>query len=466
MEKHPKLISRWPSEKPARLSLAQQKMWRDARERPESTCYNEPITIYRKGPLEISVLERTFMELMQRHESWRTSFEEIDGEPAQVINAPPGSVELPLSDVSHLPEAMRETEALALAARHAETPFDLDHGPLFRARVVKLGEDDYRIFITVHHLIIDGITVFDILFTELTAIYNAIEAGRTPTLPKLQAQYADFACWQAEEFTDDVISQEAQYWRRHLSGAEPARLPTEFPRNPTQPVRGSIVSFILRGRLSEDLRLFSQQRGVTPFLTLLTAFAILLHRYTGEPDLLLGTITPGGRKRPEFQRLMGLFQNRVPLRIDLTGDPVLVDLLVRTRNLASEALCHDDVPFEIIADRLQAPLRDGGHSFYSVLLSLVPQVPNVGPGWGLTTMDFDPGGARLDLNIEFDNRPEGISGSVQFNRDLFTKDLIHRMIADFQATLDGFIAFPDQRLSDIAPLEFIRPHAMNFQEQI
>jgi hypothetical protein len=437
---------RRPPDDPAALSLAQGQMWHHARQSPELTCYNEPITIHRKGPLELSILERSLMQLLVRHESWRTTFPARDGKPVQVV-LPPAPITVPFDDLSHLPEPSREAEALKLATQDACIQFDLERGPLFRPRVVRLSDNDYRLFVTVHHLILDGVTVFDIFFSELATTYDALAAGKTPSFPDLPFQYADFAYRQRQQLTGDVIEREVQYWRKQLSGLpDDSLLPADISRRAAQTFEGAIHSFVLPERLTAELGILSQQQGVTPFITLLAGFVILLNRYTSQPDIVIGTVTPGGRKSLDVQRVMGLFENRLPLRFKLVDDPSLLDLLVRVRNVVSEALSHDDVPFEIVADQLN-PECD--MPFYEIIFSLVPPLPDVGPGWGITTMNFDPGGARVGLNIELDNRPSGILGSIQFSRDLFTEETIARLARDYESTLEALVHCPTQRLSQL-----------------
>jgi len=199
------------ADRPARLALGQERMWRHSQQHHELTCYNEPITIYRRGPLDVSVLQRSFIELVRRHESWRTTFSIGDGHPIQVIHAP-AAMAVPVSDVRHVPPHEREAAAINLASQEACIPFDLECGPLFRPRVVQLEDDEYRVFITAHHLILDGITVFNILYPELTSTYDALIAGKPQSLPELPVQYSDFAYWQRRQLRTDFVVREVSYW--------------------------------------------------------------------------------------------------------------------------------------------------------------------------------------------------------------------------------------------------------------
>ena len=272
----------------------------------------------------------------------------------------------PRATFAKLGEAEREAQAIRLACEDACIPFDLERGPLFRPRLVRLADDEYRLFVTVHHIVLDGVTVFDIFFSELVAFYNALSAGEAPALPELPVQFADFAYWQRQRLRGDCLNRELAYWRRRLAGmTEPSELPTDFPRPSKKTYRGAIQSFALTKTESDALRNFSQRQGITIFATLVAAFAALLYRHGLQQDITVGTVTPGGRKDPQLQHVMGLLQNRVPLRIDLAGDPTIRELLVRVRDVIAESLCHDDVPFEIIADELWTSRRSEPEPVFS-----------------------------------------------------------------------------------------------------
>lgn len=452
----PPQIVRRPGDQPACLSIGQEAMWRHMRLSPELTCYNEPVTVYRTGPLDISVLQSALTELVRRHEAWRTNFATVAGEPVQLIRKAPDAVEFPIDDLRPLPAGAREAEALRLASQDASTPFDLERNPLFRARLVRLGDEDYRLFITAHHIILDGVTVFDILYPELVACYNALLAGEAPRLPEIPVQFADFAYWQRQHMHDEKIARQLAYWREQLADpAAPVQLPTDFPRQPERTYRGAIHSFAFTKALTEELRSFSEQHGMSMFVVMVAAYIALLHRYTLQRDVTIGTVAPGARKEPQLQHVMGLMQTRVPLRVDLSGDPTIRELLLRVRAVVSEALSQDDVPFEVLAGELK-PKRDPSRGvFFDTMFSLQPRVPETGPGWNFTTMDAQPGGARHDLFVEMDDRTAGMRGHAQYNTDLFTEQTIARLAKDFEATLAVLMANPEQTLSDLSPLTLI-----------
>ena len=448
-------LSRRQIEEPACLSIGQEAMWRHMRSDPELTCYNEPITVHRRGALDVSLLERSLTEVVRRQEAWRTTFAMIGDCPVQIVHDAPDSVTLPVSDVCHLPEADREAEALRLASLDACLPFDLERGPLFRPRLVRLESEYHKLFVTAHHLILDGVTVFDIFFSELVTCYNALQAGKMPSLPDAPVHFSDFAYWQRELMQDFNVVSQLSYWRKQLAGQRPTQFPTKFPRPPIKTYRGHIRSFTLSKVLTDELRIFSQQQGAGMFVILVAAFVALLYRYTSQQDITVGTVVPGGRKELQSRRTMGLMQTRVPLRVDLTGNPTARELLVRVRTVVTEALCHDDVPLEVVVRELQPHYEPSSSPFFDTMISLEPRVPNVGPGWDFTTMDAQPAGARLDLYIELDDRPSGMLGRAQYNTDLFTDKTIGRIIDDFQATLKALCKQPESPISEITALTLV-----------
>ena len=440
---------RRPSQGSPSLAPGQERMWRHSRQNPTLTCYNEPITIYRHGPLDLSVLQRSFIELTRRHESWRTTFRIEDGRPVQRVH-PPATISMPINDVRDAPLHQREDLALLLASQQAKIPFDLESGPLFRAQVIRIADDEYRVFITAHHLILDGVTVFNILYPELTTIYDAFVAGKSNPLPDLPLQYGDFAQWQCQRAEGEFVRREIAYWRERLAGnSPPVQLPTDCARPARQTFSGSISQFTVAKDLADDVRRFSQEQRVTLFATLEAAFVTLLNRYTGCEDITTGIVAPGARKRSEFQSVMGLLQTWLPLRFDLTGDPTPIDLITHARDVILEALSHDDVPFDVIAEELQ-PRRDPiPNAFYTTMFSLEPSVPDFTPTWDFSTMDFSPGGARVDIFIEIDDRPADMLGHVQYNDVLFKPATIDRLTSNFQTILRHFVANPQQKVSDL-----------------
>ena len=440
------LVGRRDAEVAAPLTSSQQQLWLHAQLAPNTALYNEPFTVHRHGPLDIAVLKTSFTEIIRRHEAWRTNFPTVDGQPVQVVN-PPFEISLAVEDLRNLPVTDRKDEALRLATQDARKPFDLAHGPLFRARVIRLDEEEFRLAITAHHIIFDGVTGYCILLPELVTIYNALCNGRSSVLPELEFQHADYAIWQHERVESGHFKQGLDYWRGQLGGVLPVlQLPTDRPRPAIQTFRGALQSFTLTPILSESLRSLSRKEGVTLFMVLLAAFDTLLHRYSGQEDILVGSIT-AGRTYPGTEKLLGFFLNTVVLRTDLTGDPTFHELLKRTRNVVLGALSNDEVPFDQLVKELH-PGRDlSSNPLFQVLLSLEPSLPAVEPGWDLTAIDVETGTAKFDLCLVLDDRLEGLQGRVIYSTDLFDSETITRMIGHWQKLLESVVADPACRIS-------------------
>jgi len=443
-------ITRRIREIPAPVSLSQQQVWlRSQITAGMPPLYNESITIYRRGPLDVAALQRGFNEMIRRHEAWRTTFDVVGTQPVQVVH-PPGEVPFRIVDVSGTPESTREAEALRLGTEDARPPFDLKHGPLVRATLVRLADQDHRLFLTMHQLIVDGISVYDIIPSELSTLYEAFSNDRPSPLPELPVQFADFAVWQRHWVQGQALANQVSYWRQKLAGDLPVlHWPNNRPRPARQTYKGSIKPFTLPMTLTSALRELSQMEGVSLFATLLAGFATLLYRYTGEEDIILGTLAPTGRKRSEFQRLLGYFLNPVALRSDLSGNPTFRELLSRSQAVTLEALSHDDVPLEDLAQQLRLTPDPSRHPFFQMVISLAPNVPDLPPGWDMTPMDVESGGARWDLYLEMNDRRDGLIGRAQYNPDLFDDANIARLIEDFQALLEAACSNPQQRVLEL-----------------
>jgi aspartate racemase len=435
----------------APLTFAQQQVWLHAQMAPNTPAYNEPFTVHRRGPLNVEVLERSFAEIVRRHESWRTTFSAVDGEPVQVVHAP-FAVKLEVTDLRNMPEQDREGEALRLATADACKPFNLTEAPLFRTRVIRLDEEDFRLAITAHHLIFDGVTGYRVFLPELVALYEAYSNGEASPLAELDFQYADYAVWQRQAARQDVLNLGFDYWKKQLSGELPVlQLPTDQPRPAAQTFHGAMQSFTLSAELSAGLRELSRQAGVTLFMTFLAAFDTLLHRYSGQEDILVGSVT-SGRNFPGAEKLLGFFLNTVVLRTDLSGDPTFRELLERARNVTVGALSHDDVPLDELVKQLHPQRNLSSNPLFQVLLSFEPSLSTVDPGWNLTAIDVETGTAKFDLCLVLDDRAEGLQGRLIYSIDLFDSGTITRMIGHWQTLLESIVAGPGCHISKLAIL--------------
>jgi amino acid adenylation domain-containing protein len=445
-------VTRQPSRgNTAPLSFGQQQVWLHAQLVPEIPVYNEPVTIRRHGSLDVAALERSLTEIVRRHEAWRTTFTLADGEPVQIIQ-PATGVSLPVVDLSELPETQKEASARRLAHEDALRPFDLSAGPLLRALLVKLSNHDHRIFLTLHHIIFDGYSIYRVFLPELAALYAAFSQGQDCALPDPSIQYSDFALWERDHWSrNGHLPAQLAYWRKQLGGNLPVLpLPSDYPRPAVQSFRGATQPVEFPRDLADALKLLSRREGATLFMTLLTAFAVLLHRYSSSEDVVIGTVS-SGRKRTEFERLLGYFLNPVVLRNDLSGDPTLRELLRRTRNLTLDALSNDDAPFTQVVNALHPNRSLSLNPLFQVLLTLEPPLPETQDGWtaALTQSEVDTGFIKFDLCLELDDRPSGIVGRFKYSTDLFSADTVSRMAGHLTALLQGIAANPDQRISEL-----------------
>jgi non-ribosomal peptide synthetase component F/thioesterase domain-containing protein/acyl carrier protein len=453
------VIARRPSNEPARPSFGQEQLWIHSQLVTDLVIYNEPVTVRRTGALNVAALKQSLNEIIRRHEAWRTNFAIQDGQLVQVIN-PSVDLELPFVDLSSLEESAREPEALRLATLDTRRPFDLSKGPLLRALLVRLTDTDHRLYLTLHQIIFDGVSLYSVFLPELETLYDAFVNGRPSTLPVPPIQYADFAHWQRTQ--SETVSAELAYWKKQLAGA-PASLdlPTDHPRPAIQTFRGAQLSFNFSRRLSEALKTLSRREGTTLFMTLLAAFQTVLHRYTDQDDLVVGTVTTS-RKRSEFDELLGFFLNSLVLRTDLSGDPTFRELLARVRQVTVDALAHGDVPVHRLVKELERERDLGRNPLFQVMLVLEPPLPAPGPGWELSQVDVDAGIARVDLYLELDDRPAGMVGRIRYNCDLFAAPTIARMLDHLTTLLEGVVANPERAISDYP----LRTPAENTRDRI
>jgi amino acid adenylation domain-containing protein len=427
------------------LSWGQKQIWFLVQLLPSLPVYNEPSTIYMTGFINGAVLEQSLNAIIERHEILRTTFGIVNGQLVQVIS-PPSRFVLPTIDLRALPAP--ETEATRLATEEVQKPFDLTQGPLLRATLMQFGEQDFRLYLTFHHIIMDGISLFTVLLPELAKLYQAFSQAHPPFLPALSIQYADFASWQ-QGLNQKKLEKQLDYWQNKLKGPLPVlQLPTDRPRPNVQTFRGAVQPFVLSQSLTKGLNALSKARRVTRFVTLLTAFKILLYRYTGQLDIVVGTVT-GNRSRPETQAMIGYFLNTLVLRSDLSGFPSFLQLLDRVGSVCLEAYAHQDLPFEQLVATLQPQRNLSQNPLFQVAFVLEPPLPEIDLNWHLSQLDIHTGTAKFDLTFELDERPEGMIGRIEYSTDLFDADRIDRLISDFQTLLRGIVANPNQTIAEL-----------------
>ncbi|MFQ5852528.1 MAG: condensation domain-containing protein, partial [Candidatus Binatia bacterium] len=434
---------------PLPLSFAQQRMWFLDQLEPGSTVYIRPVAMRLTGPLDMASLEQTLSEILRRHEVLRATFLTVEGQPIQVIT-PPGPTTLPVIDVSELSTTERESRATMLAIEEVQLPFNLAQGPLLRATLLRLAEEEHVLLLVMHHIVFDGWSA-KVLMREIAALYEAFSTGKGPALPELPIQYADFAHWQRQWLQREVLERQVAYWKDQLAGLPPSlNLPTDRPRPSIQTYRDACQSLTLSSSLLTSLKAMSQQESVTLFMTLLAAFQILLHRCTGQNDMVVGSPI-AGRTHVETEGLIGFFVNTLVLRTDLSGNPSFRELLGQVREVALGAYAHQDLPFEKLVEELQ-PERDLGHTpLFQVMFNFenIPEKAIEIHNLRIEEFQIDSGMGPFDLTLEIVEEDEKLSGLFKYSTDLFDETTIQRLLGHFQTLLEGIVANPDQRLSDL-----------------
>ncbi|MBV9773399.1 MAG: amino acid adenylation domain-containing protein, partial [Gemmatimonadetes bacterium] len=443
-------IARLPRDgSPLPLSFAQHRLWFIDRMEPGSSAYNMPFPLRFRGALDREAMQWALGEVTRRHESLRTVFAEVEGEPVQVIR-PAGSFFLPVVDLGGLPERAREAEAARLAERDALRPFDLAAGPLMRATLVRVGAAEHAALFTLHHIISDGWST-GILVREFSELYAARLAGRPSPLPEPEVQYADFAAWQREYLSGERLEAQLAFWRGQLAGAPPALdLPTDHPRPPVPTSRGGTSRFVVPRATSAALRELGRQEGATPSMYLLAGLQLLLARYAGQDDVSVGTAI-AGRNRLELEGLIGFFVNNLVIRTDLSDRPSGRALLRRVRETTLSAFAHQEIPFERLVEEL-APERS---LQYSPLFQVLFNMQNVDSGelrlggLGVEPLAASGEGAKFDLSLYASEMPDHFGGFVTFRADLWEEATVARMLEHYAALLGALAADPDRPVAEL-----------------
>ncbi|MCP4658111.1 MAG: amino acid adenylation domain-containing protein, partial [bacterium] len=440
-----------PREGPLPLSLAQERLWFLHRLEPESAVYNMPAAVRLRGELRLAALGRTFAEIVRRHEVLRTTFPAVAGRPSQRISGPE-SLPLPVVELAALEPAAREREALRLARTEARAPFDLARGPLLRIRVLRLGEAEHLLLVTLHHVVSDGWSI-GVLIREVAALYDAF-ARRPPSaspLPAPPLQYADFASWQRQWLAGPVLAEHLAWWKAELQGVPAVlELPTDRPRPAVQTYVGAQRLLRIPQRLTARLRRLGQGRDATLFMTLLAAFKTLLFRISGQSDLTVGTPV-ANRNRVEIEGLIGLFVNTLVLRTDLAGNPGFEELLRRVRERSLGATLHQDLPFGKLVEEVQ-PQRSLSHSPLFQVMFVLQNAPMEVlrlPGLSLEPLEISSGTAKFDLNLSLTEWDRDLAGFVEYNTDLLDDSTVERLAGHFLRLLEGIVADPGERLAEL-----------------
>ncbi|HEY0602881.1 MAG TPA: amino acid adenylation domain-containing protein [Herpetosiphonaceae bacterium] len=430
------------------LSFAQQRYWFLDQLIPGSAVYNTPSALRLRGALDVSALERSLSTILERHAALRTTFDVVGGQPVQIINAA-SPLALPVIDLSAWPEIEREREAQRRLVEQAQQPFDLTQAPLLRAELLRLADDEHILLLVTHHIAFDG--THNIFYRELSELYRAFTQATTPELPTLPVSYADFAVWQREHVVDDVLDTQLSYWTQQLGrDLTPLQLPTDRPRPSVQTFNGARQSIAFPPALVTALRSLSRQANTTLYTTALAAFQLLLHRYSGQDAISVGTpVVSHGRA--EAQPLIGSFVNTLVLRSNLAGNPSFEELLAQVQRITQEGYAHGDLPFEMIVEALQ-PERDlSRNPLFQVMFVLQPDpLQHLDLAHlAASTVEIDTATARFDLLLSLWEGEQSLTGMIEYNTDLFDAGTITRMLSHFQTVLESVSADPELRVRDV-----------------
>src|SRR5215217_18556 len=428
---------------PARLSFSQQRLWFLDQLEPESPLYNIHVAVNVSGSLNVHVLHQSIGEILRRHEVLRTTFAVIDGRPVQVIDRTT-TFKMPVSDMQG-----RDVSQLSTwAEEEARRAFNLTKGPLLRAKLLRLGENEHVLLLTMHHIVSDGWSM-GVFVRELAALYEAYMAGRPSPLQELPIQYTDFAAWQRDWLQNEKLEEQLSYWKAQLADAPPLlELPTDRPRPPVQTHKGAHKDLTLSETLTRSLKDLTRREGVTLFMTLLAAFSTLLYRYSGQCDILVGTPI-ANRNRAETESLIGFFINTLILRTRFSEQMTFRALLGQVRETALEAYAHQDLPFEKLVEELQ-PERTLSHSpLFQVMFHLQNAVTESLSlsGLSMSPLEVETQTAKYDLLLTMAETEEGLAGRLNYNTDLFDAGTVTRMAKHFERLLEAAVSDPDEQVS-------------------
>ncbi|HEX6288816.1 MAG TPA: amino acid adenylation domain-containing protein [Herpetosiphonaceae bacterium] len=434
------------------LSYGQQRLWFLDQLEPGTSAYTIYASFRLVGQLNTSVLERSLNQIVQRHAALRTTFPTIDGQPIQVI-VPSLKLDLPCTDLRHLPPDEREAEVKRLVLELTQEPFDLADGPLIRANLFRLDAAEHGMLLTMHHIVSD-LWSMGVFLREMATFYTALVDDQPPLGPvgtPLPIQYADFAAWQRQWLQGEVLDQQLAYWKQQLADAPPMLdLPLDHPRPEVQSLQGARQAVVFGKALSGEIAELSQREGATLFMTLLAAFNILLSRYTRQDDIVVG-LPIANRNRAEIEGLIGYFLNTLALRTRLEGNPTFRELLRQVRATALDAYAHQDLPFEMLVDELNLERDLTRTPLFQVLFVFqnAPMTPLELPGLSVRPLGVETPWSHFDLSLWMSEGRDGLNASIAYNTDLFEASTIARMAEHFRILVEGIVRNPDQRILDL-----------------
>jgi amino acid adenylation domain-containing protein len=453
-------IARRQEQGPVPLSFVQQRLWFLDQLEPGNPFYNIYVAFHLTGSLHVQALRQSLQVLIQRHESLRTTFSTEDEQPVQIIHSSI-SCDLITVDISSLPASERQGAVQQLARDEAQRAFDLARGPLLRTRLVRMENKEHVLLVTMHHIISDGWSM-GVFMRELAVCYNVFVAGQPFPFSDLPIQYADYVFWQRQELRDEVLGRHREYWRERLAQLPaPLEVPADRPRPAVQTYRGGSLEVKLPLMLCDALKQFSRREGSTLFMTLLAAFQVLLARYTGQEDIVIGTDATD-RDNRETEELIGFFVNTMVVRTDLSGNPTFRELLERVRTRLVEDFAYRNMPF----DTLVADLQPDRHLSRSALVQIMFDLQDTQiledalVDLRLTRLFIDGGTAKFDLVFDLWETQHGLGGVVEFNTDLFERETIVRLVRHWQTLLEAIMSDPEQRIKDLPLLSAVERQQM------
>ncbi|HEX8393727.1 MAG TPA: amino acid adenylation domain-containing protein, partial [Longimicrobium sp.] len=435
-------------DRPLPLSFAQQRFWFVSRLAGARTAYTIPVALHLRGELDASAMEWALNALVERHESLRTVFRVEDGEPVQVI-LPELRIPLPLTDLSGAEDP--GVDARVAGEEMARAPFDLAEGPLFRARLLRAADGEHVLLLAMHHIVSDGWSL-GVLFRELSEFYAAGRENGDAVLAPLPVQYADYAVWQRERLDGPALERELAFWRETLDGAPVLALPTDRPHPPLPSFRGGMVPFALTPELSASVAELGRRHGATVFMTLLAAFDVLLARWSGADDIVIGSPI-AGRTPEETEGLIGVFLNTLTLRASLAADPTFSDLLEQVRGRTLDAYAHQEVPFERLVEELKVERSVARHPLFQVLFSMQPGGTGAAlefAGLQVGASEPDTGSAKVDLTLAMVDAGGVLHGGFKYAEDVFDAPTIHRLGEHFRTLIASAVAAPESRVSALS----------------
>ena len=437
---------------PLPLSFAQHRIWFVDRLQPGSPTFNISAGVQLKGSLNLVALKQSFVEIVRRHEALRTTFRLEDGNPVQVIEAN-YHLSPPLVDLSDLPGEERQSRAKLLSDEAALRPIDLREGPMLRLTLLRLEEQEHWITMVIHHIVSDAWSM-GVLVQELASLYLAFSSGRQSPLPELSIQYADYAMWQREWLQGETLKTMLDYWKQHLDGKPSAlALPLDRSRSTTTTYQSGLQTVDVSRELTQELHALSRSEEATLFMTLLATFKVLLYRYTGQGDLLVGT-PMANRERPEIEELIGIFLNTVLLRSKITDGLTFREFLRQIRKVALEAFRHKDLPFERLVEELQ-PRRDKARTPFVQVWFAMQNTPTTEiklPGLSISPAPIRNSPGQFDLELLLWDKRDRIEGNFKYNADLFNAATVARMTDLFACLLRHIVGDPGARISTLVGL--------------